>query len=88
MNTFAPNGYGLYDMAGSMWQWCWDWHGAYSTGLQTDPRGPVSASYRVFRGGAWYIVAFYCRTADRDFYFPPYYNGGNFGFRSVLPPGQ
>ena len=63
---FAANGYGLYDMAGNVWQWCWDWYGAYSSGLQTDPRGPTSGSYRVCRGGSWGNDANGCRSAYRD----------------------
>jgi sulfatase modifying factor 1 len=84
---FGANGYGLYDMAGNVWEWCWDWYGGYSSGSQSDPRGPVSGSYRVFRGGGWYRDAPYCRSAYRDIFSPSgMYNG--LGFRSVLPPGQ
>jgi formylglycine-generating enzyme required for sulfatase activity len=84
---FGANGYGLYDMAGNVWQWCWDWYGSYSIGSQTDPRGPTSGSSRVIRGGDWLNYALYCRSASRYDYYPPY-SGNSVGFRSVLPPGQ
>jgi formylglycine-generating enzyme required for sulfatase activity len=84
---FAPNGYGLYDMAGNVRQWCWDWYGAYSSGSQTDPRGPTSGSLRVLRGGSCRIYADRCRTAYRFNTYPS--NGFDFvGFRTVLPSGQ
>ena len=86
VGSFAANGYGLKDMAGNVFQWCWDWSGMpYAGG--SDPRGAVSGSYRVLRGGGWNGNANYCRTADRDYYFPSFSNN-DFGFRSVLPPGQ
>jgi len=85
---FGANGYGLYDMGGNVWQWCWDWYGSYSSGLQTDPRGPISGLYRVYRGGSWNNDAFYCRTAHRSNYSYPTSSYYDFGFRSVLPLGQ
>ena len=87
VGAFAANGYGLYDMAGNVFEWCWDRYGIYGSGLQSDPRGPASGSYRVFRGGNWLNIAWYCRAAYRCDYWPDY-RYYNIGFRSVLPPGQ
>jgi formylglycine-generating enzyme required for sulfatase activity len=67
--SFPANGYGLNDMAGNVWEWCWDWHGpAYIAG--SDPRGVSSGSYRVLRGGDWYYYADYARCANRGYYGP------------------
>ena len=84
---FGANGYGLYDMAGNVWQWCWDWYGSYSSGAQTDPRGAATGSGRVDRGGDWSGYAILCRTAYRGGYDPSF-SSIRVGFRSVLPPGQ
>ncbi len=83
---FAPNGYGLYDMAGNVQVWCWDWYQAYPSSSQSDPRGPASGPTRVFRGGGWNGSAANCRMANRSDKSPNLNYA--FGFRSVLPLGQ
>jgi formylglycine-generating enzyme required for sulfatase activity len=79
---FAPNGYGLYDMAGNVCQWCWDWHGAYSSGSQTDPQGPATGSMRVMRGGSWHNHADISRCANR-YPYNPAFDYFDVGFRCV-----
>jgi formylglycine-generating enzyme required for sulfatase activity len=80
---FAANGYGLYDMAGNVNQWCWDWYDSPYTG-GADPRGPVSSPYdsRVLRGGNWFNFAVFARCASR-FNSNPNQTYSIFGFRCV-----
>lgn len=75
------NAWGLHDMHGSVFEWCWDRFGYYA-GSAIDPEGPDSGEFRVIRGGSWFYYAQACRSANREVY-PAAVPGDYTGFRVV-----
>jgi len=92
VGTKAPNGLGIYDMNGNVWEWCWDMSYAeslynYPSDAQTDPTGPSSTEYnwRINRGGGWYSNGYFVRSAARGWNWAGYRTSASEGFRVIRP---
>ena len=85
VGNYPANRWGLYDMHGNVSEWCWDWFGMYASGVQTNPTGAVSGSFRVLRGGSWRIGGSILRSAYRVNYGLPGGRDDVVGLRLVRP---
>ena len=81
------NGYGLYDMSGNVWEWCWDWYDDNTSDGGQDPTGAASGFSRVARGGCWSDYALYCVVGVRVDSIP-ILSIINFGLRIACSVGR
>lgn len=80
-----PNAWGFHDMHGNVWEWCLDWFGPFPETAATNPAGPASGKFKVFRGGGWNQELEFARSGNRFMMSPS--NGIYFvGFRVAIGP--
>jgi len=84
----APNELGLYDMCGNVFEWVGDWYAPYPSRSQVDPLGPSMGSYRLLRGGSYFLDAPFCRVHTRMFIMPDMDVYPSTGLRLAMSPSN
>jgi formylglycine-generating enzyme len=83
VGSFRPNAFGLFDMHGTVQEWCLDWFAPYSALAVPDPHGPPHGERKILRGGSWFVQAAHCRSAYRNSFYP-HSRSNNYGLRVVM----
>ena len=82
VSTRGANELGMVDMSGNVWEWCWDWYDSYGTSAQADPKGPVSGTSKLIRGGSCWS-GWMNSTLTFRAYIGPSTSDSEVGFRCV-----
>lgn len=83
VGTMRPNAFGIYDMSGNVWEWCYDRYGTYTEEPELNPIGPVEGDTRLIRGGSAQSRFDACRVSNRSEMYPVNVKS-TFGFRIAL----
>ncbi len=85
VKSYAPNNYGIYDIIGNVWEWCYDWYDPeyYSFAPRKNPTGPVNGAKKVVRGGAWCSSDVTLSVSNRHKH-EPLHRSFNIGFRCAV----